>query len=343
MPPLAHYANTQTGQNDINYSGGYGSDSSSSYSGGSQYDTVQGAQTQAASYQKIMDEINAKISQLQGSLNSINDEQSKFERDKLKAQYDDAQKGRDNAYEIAKLNGANQRYGYDQQRQTEIDKLKQDQNQYDQTHALDLKKYGLEVAKAYTSYASTPDQVWALNDFKSALSNVGQGLTPQSSATEPTAHAKTWQDFAALSGYDTTGDTTTGSTSTGTNSSGGTTYTASGSGTDGSGYTAADTASGGTSSTGDSSGGTDQRQTAISAVVKAMPASESQGHDDQDWAALNAIKSLYFAGKPGSVERLGAARRKTAQSGLARAGYDPNLVEEDYTKAGVGQGAARAA
>lgn len=255
---------------------------------------------------------------------------SGWEREKLEAQRQDAQRALDNAYKIAKLQSDTQRYGYDQQRQTDLDKLKEDQRQYDSTHELDLKKYGLQVAEDYTKFANTADQVWVANDFKSALSRVGQGLNTGSSATEPEAHAKTWEDFAALSGYSdnpvvaSKTQTTGGGTSSGgysTQSTGGT-----------------DTSSGQTTTS-----GTDARNTAINAVTKAIPASDSEGHDDQDWAALNAIKSLYFAGKPGAVNKLGAARTKIARAGLTRLGYDADTVTEDNQRAGIGQGSTRAA
>lgn len=333
MPPLA--ANQQTGQTNnssSSYYGGY--DSSSNYSGatGSEAGSSQDLAARDAYIQKIVD-----------AINDAAEHGNDFEREKLQAQLDDAKKGRDNAYKIAKLNNDTQRYGYDQQRQTEIDKLKEDQRQYDSTHALDLKKYGLEVAKAYTQYASTPDQVFALNDFKSALGNVGQGQAAQNVITSEagTPHAKTWQDFAALSGYN-ADDSGSGSTSTsGGTSSTGTTYSTSGGGSDsgGSGYSTSDTSSGDSGTV----TATDGRQTAINAVTKAMPASDGEGHDEQDYAALAAIKALYFARKPGTVAALGQQRQKTALAGLSRLGYDSAQVNEDYQRSLPGQSSVRAA
>lgn len=271
----------------------------------------------------------AKYQEYIKSIEKALEASSGWEREKYQMQRDDAQKALDNAYKIAKLQGDNQRYGYDSQRETALDQLKENQRQYDSTHALDLKKYGLQVADTYAKYASTPDQTWLLKDFTSALSNVGQDLTPTSSATEPEAHAKTWQDFAALSGYSDNPVVNSGQTQA-TGGSGGTTYSTQGT-------------SGGTDTSGGQTTTTDARNTAINAVTKAIPASDSTGHNDQDYAALNAIKSLYFAAKPGSVERLGSARRKIAEAGLKRLGYDSDTVSQDYTRAGVGQQSVRAA
>lgn len=319
MPPLIADPRTgQTNQTYDAYSGGY--DSSANYSGASSYDTAQGAQQQVASYDAMLADIKAALLASEGS----ND---KWRRDQLKAQYEDAQKGRDNAFKIAQLQSDTSRYGYDQQRQTAIDQLKENQRQYDSTHALDLKKYGLEVAKAYTAYASTPDQRWAANDFDEAMGRVGQGQPAQSTLTSTTApHAKTWQDFAALSGYSDLPSVSSGATATG----GG---MVSASGAPGS----------GTDSRGNAATATDQRQTAANAVMKAMPPSEGDGHDGQDWAALNAIKSLYFARKPGTVAALGQQRQKTALAGLSRLGYDADQVSQDYERSLPGQGNVRAA
>ena len=81
--------------------------------------------------------------------------------------------------------------------------------------------------------------------------------------------------------------------------------------------------------------------TAANAVMKALPPSEGMGNDDQDWAALNAIRSLYFGAKPGEVEKLGQERQKIARGGLARLGYNPRLVEEERARSLPGQGSVR--
>lgn len=230
-----------------------------------------------------------------------------WERTKLEAQMEDARKGRANAYKIAELQAKTSRYGTDQQTNMQLAQLKQNQKQFEASH-------GLELAKAYTQFASTPDMVWSLNDFKGALGRVGQGFSPQPIAASASPTPKTYEDFAALTNYKTGDGASSGS---GTADPGG-------------------RAAGGRSTT-------DARVTAANAVMRAIPPSETPGNDGQDWAALRAIENLYMAGRPGEVERLGAPRRKIAQAGLARLGYDPALVESDRQRALPGQGNVRAA
>ncbi len=220
---------------------------------------------------------------------------SGFQLKQLEAQRDDALKGRENALTIARLSASTSRYGTDQQTMLQLRQLEQQQSQFQANH-------GLELAKTYAQFASTPDQAFAMNDFKSALGRVSQGYSPAPMASQGAPKAKTWEDFAALSQY-----------------------------------------GGGGKNTGDGGGSGDTRNKAIKAVTEAMPPSDGAGHDDQDWAALSAISALYQAGLPGSVERLGAPRRKIAQAGLARAGYDPAAVEYERMRGLPGQQSARLA
>ena len=272
---------------------------------------------------------------------------SGLERLKLQRQYEDAEKGRQNAYRIAQLSSETSRYGVDVGRQNLLEQLKEQQRQFDANHGLEIQKFGegqrqfdltyglnrdrfgLERADAYTKYAQTYDDIWALQDFKGALGDVGQGRAPASvaaSATQP--HAKTWEDFAALAGYSGLPNVQSGQSmqpSEGAMSGGYSTRAPDGSVVRG-------------GPTGQAGAGTDPRVSAASAVMKALPPSESGGTDMQDWAALNAIKSLYFGRKPGQVEALGPERRRIAQAGLRRAGYNPALVEEDRQRSLPGQG-----
>lgn len=243
-------------------------------------------------------------------------ESSGLQRRQIESQIEDARKGRENAMEIANLQAQTSRYGTDVQRDTRLAELKQNQQQFDATHGLDLQKYGLDVAKAYTAYASTPDMMFARNDFLAGMNRVGQGLGPRNVMSSGTPQAKGWQDFAALAGFNTP------AVQAGRSQGGG-------------GNVAPQGPTGG--------GGTDQRLSAANAVMKAMPPSDGDGYDGQDWEALNAIRSLYSARRPGSVERLGKERQKIANAGLARMGYDANLVNEDYRRTLPGQGNVRAA
>lgn len=247
-------------------------------------------------------------------------ESSGIQRQQIEAQIQNAKDALANAREIANISAQTSRYGTDVQAQTRLAELKQNQQQYDATHALDMQKYGLSVAEAYTKYSQTPDMMWAQADFKDALGRVGQGLAPRpiTSAT-PQPKAKSWEDFAALSGYNTP-------VVQAGQSGGGQAY----SGGSGSGGAA-------------SGGGPDLRLKAMKAIGEAMPPSETEGNDGQDWEALNAIRSLYFARRPGSVEKLGGQRQKIAEAGLARMGYDPGLVREEYQRSRPGQGSVRRA
>lgn len=236
----------------------------------------------------------------------------------LEAQMESAAAARENALKIAQLQAKTQRYGIDVQAETEMKRLKENARQFDASH-------GLEIARAYTAFASTPDMMWAKSDFEEAMGRVGQGLNPSpamSRGTQP--HAKTWEDFAAIAQYN--GSTVPGAQAS--SSSGGNSARTTES------QPAAATAT--ATSTGTATPGAtappDPRIKAANAIVTALPPSASAGHDENDFAALESIRALYTAGLPGSLERLGPARRKIAQAGLARLGYDPNLAEDDYRR-----------
>lgn len=241
-------------------------------------------------------------------------ESSGLQRKQIEAQIEDAKKARENALAIAQMQDATSRYGTDTSRDLRLAELRQNQRQFDASHALDMQRYGLDVAKAYTEYSRTPDMMFARNDFMNAMARTGQGLHPQNVMSQGTPQAKGWQDFAALAGY------TTPTVQAGRSQGGG-----------------------GMAPQGPTGGGTDQRQKAVQEIMKAMPPSDGDGYDGQDWEALNAIRSLYSARKPGDVERLGQERRKIGQAGLARMGYDPNLVESDRARTLPGQRSVRAA
>lgn len=332
MPPLALYPGQPFGSPDISsypYSGGY--DSSQSYAG----NNSQGSGTYSSGqYDQLMQQIMQQIQPVLRAIDAGAGQDLKYKYAALKAQYDDAKAARDNAIQLEQMRSETSRYGIDQQRKTAIEQRQELARQFDQTHALDMQKFGLSLAQAYTQYASTPDMVWALNDFKAGLGNVGLGQQPSpisSAATQPTP--KSWADFAALAGFGTMPGVQANQTIDGRIlSASSTPAPASGTGL----YNPSNPSSGGGS-------GSDPRSSAVNAIMKAIPPSETVGHDGQDWAALGAIRSLYFAGKPGSVEALGAARQKTALAGLARLGYDPNLVDEEYKRGLPYQGSVRSA
>jgi hypothetical protein len=265
------------------------------------------------------------------------DESAGFERLKLQATLDDAKAARNNAYKIAQLQAETSRYGVDATRKTAIESMKENARQFDAEHGLNMQKFGLEqqrfgleqqqfgldYAKAATSYMSSPDMVWALNDFNQGVTQAGLRQAPTSVASQYRAGQgptpKTGEDFAVLAGYAPAG---AGSTGAGALTAAGGSVQAQG---------------GGTGSQ------TDPRIKAMRAVADAIPPSPEAGHDDQNWAALRAIESLYFAGTPGTVERLDKTQRATAQSGLARLGYTPEQVEQQRRRALPWQGSVRMA
>jgi len=261
------------------------------------------------------EDYDVEIGSIQQALQEAAGAEDEYRTRALEAQMKSAAAARENAMKIAQLQSKTQRYGIDVQAKTEMENRLERAREFDASH-------GLEIAKAYTAFASTPDMMFARNDFMSGMERVGQGLHPSPAMSQGTPHAKTWEDFAAIAQYN-------GSQVPGASSGGGGSQPAQASASGGGG--GANTAS--TSSVGASSGGTDPRVTAANAVMKAIPPSDTPGADGQDWAALEAIRNLFTAGAPGSVERLGKPRTKIAMAGLARMGYDPDTIMEDYKRA----------
>jgi hypothetical protein len=236
-------------------------------------------------------------------------DENEYRTKALESQMKSAEAARANAMKIAQLQASTSRYGIDAQSATAMRALKENARQFDAQH-------GLDIAKAYTAFASTPDLMFARNDFMSAMGQVGQGLSPSPTITqEPGPQAKTWQDFSALAQYN-------GSQVPGASSSGG------GGG------------GGGSAQPASSGGGEakDPRLQAAGAIMKALPPSDTPGADGQDWNAIGAIVNMYKSGRPGVEARLGPARTKIALAGLARRGYDPNLISEEYKRSLPGQG-----
>jgi hypothetical protein len=162
---------------------------------GPDLDTPQGAGAYAESYDQYVGEIQNALQQTSG-----------FERMKLQAQLEDAEKGRANAYKMAQLTAETTRYGIDAQRATAMAQLKENARQFDATHALDMQKFGVAYAGAATEYLSTPDRFFQAADFINmsgrALGRTAdgsQGPQPYLANGQPTP--KTEADFAALAGY----------------------------------------------------------------------------------------------------------------------------------------------
>lgn len=261
-------------------------------------------------------EYGAYIEQIAAALQEAAGSDDEYRKKALEAQLQSAQEARANALRIAQLQAETSRYGVDVQRSTEMAKLKENARQFDASH-------GLEIAKTFVAFSSTPDMMFARNDFMSAMGRVGQGLSPQAAITrEPGPRAKTYEDFAALAQYN--GSTVPGASAkdAGAGAGRGASTVASG---------------GGGAGTPGTSTAADPRLKAANAIAQAIPPSETPGHDDNDWAAINAIRALYQSGRPGLEARLGPQRTKIALAGLARAGYDPALIQEEYRRTLPGQ------
>jgi hypothetical protein len=235
------------------------------------------------------------------------DESSGYQRKALEIQQESAKAARKNAMEIAQLQAHTSRYGIDAQTQTALADRVEKARQFDADH-------GLDIAKTYATFGSTYDRHWAMGDFMSAMGRVGQGLSPAPIASQPQPHAKTWEDFSSIAQYN-------GSTVPGAG---------------GGGQASASSGGGAGSGQASSANPTDPRVTAASAIMKAVPPSETVGHDENDYAALESIRNMYMAGKPG-VQKLGAERQKLGLAGMGRLGYNPALVQEEYLRGLPGQ------
>jgi hypothetical protein len=207
-------------------------------------------------------------------------------------------------------------------------KIHQDQFGLDQQKfGLQQQQFGLDRANAYTKYASTPDQRFQASDFADAMDRIGQGLGVRpygTTAGDPTP--KTWNDFTALSAYP-------GAGAAGSSSAGGSSML-------GSGQMGASPDAGGGGATGST---TDPRITASTAVMKAIPPSDSAGHDISDQAALSAIQNIYKAGRPGALQRMLPGQQQQFGAGLSRLGYNAPDALAQMNRQGIGQGSGAGA
>lgn len=257
------------------------------------------------------------------AIDANNKELSTWRKLQLQAQRDDAEKALQNARTIAQLTNETSRYGTDVQRRTQLDQLQQNQRQFDATHGLEMQKFGLDqnrfgldVAKAYTDYASGPDTLFMLNDFQQGLASAGVGEGPQPYGAGAAPQARGWEDFAALAGFGNLPAVQA------RQSNGGPVMA---------------------SAAAQSGGGSDPRIKAARSIIDAMPPSNGQGHDDNNFAALDAIEAVFRAARPGTYERLRPGQKKAFAAGLSRRGYYAPDAIEDMQRAGIGQGSVRAA
>ena len=217
------------------------------------------------------------------------------------------------------------------EQQISRDRLAQELKIHQDQFGLQQQQFGLDRAQAYTAFASTPDKRFMASDFADAMDRLGQGLGVRPYGTtggNPTP--KTWDDFSALSAYP--GAAASGSQSGGSSMLGSGQLGASG---DGSGQAVPE--GGGTSGS-----TTDPRITASTAVMKAIPPSDSDGHDISDQAALAAIQNIYKAGRPGTLQRMLPGQQQQFSAGLSRLGYNAPDALAQMSRNGIGQGSATA-
>lgn len=191
-----------------------------------------------------------------------------LERRQIEAKIEDMQKGREVQMQIARLQAQTSKYGVDAQSKIALDRLKEEARQYDQTHALDLMRFGLDVqklgvqrAQTATDYLSTADRYVQASDFLNLSgqvlanqpgSNAGSGAVPQ---------AKTMADYAALEGGARVAPGRQVDASAGAGLG--------------------------------SSSGADARVKALRAVIDASPPSPDQGLDPNAYHVLNAARAIY--------------------------------------------------
>ena len=215
------------------------------------------------------------------------------------------------------------------------DRLAQELKIHQDQFGLDQQKFGLDRANAYTAYASTPDKRFMASDFADAMDRLGQGLGVRPyGTTAGTPTPKTWDDFTALSAYPSGSDP---SASVGAGSGGSSML---GSGQMGA---STDAASGGGSGAIPQGSASDPRLSAVSAVAKAIPPSDSDGHDISDQAALAAIQNIYKASRPGTLQRMLPGQQQQFGAGLARLGYSAPDALAQMSRNGIGQGSGSSA
>jgi len=207
------------------------------------------------------------------------------------------------------------------------DRLAQELKIHQDTFGLQQQQFGLDRAKTYADYASTPDRLFMLGDLNSALTRAGQGLGPQPYGATGQPVPKTMAGFDALS-----------APPGGGGSGGG----ASGSSMLGSGQMGASGASADVSGGAGSGSTTDPRSSAIQSIMKASPASDELGLDGNDVAALGAIQNIIKMKNPGVLQRMRPGQQQAFSAGASRLGYYAPDVVSDLKRSGIGQGAATA-
>jgi hypothetical protein len=201
--------------------------------------------------------------------------------------------------------------------------LQQRQLEFGQEFGLKRDQLGLDRAKAYTEYASTPSRLFMLGDLQDALTRAGQGLGPQPYGAAGEPIPKTYEGFQALAQPPGVPSAPGGSGMLGSGQLGQPGAT-SGPGPSGPGPTYGST--------------TDPRTSAISSVLKASPPSDEYGLDANDSAALQAVQNIIKMRRPGTLQRMRPGQQEAFMGGAARLGYVPGDVAADFRRSAPGQG-----
>jgi hypothetical protein len=266
-----------------------------------------------------------------GQISQMLQESSGTQQKQLEAQLQDAEKARANQMAIARLQAETSRYGVNAQREVALKQLKENQRQFDATHALEMQKFGLSYAQAETDYLSTPDRYAQGADFRAAAARMldpagANGPRPYGADTDFVA--KQPQDFAVLANR--YSGQSAPSVPAGPDTSAPPPYGASPP------PAAASSSSGG--GAGASSQQADPRVQAITSLYKALPPSRGDGMDANDFAVLGAAKSIMSTNlRPGSLEGMRPDQRSILSSYVKRSGRSWNDYYKDYQRNAPGQ------
>jgi hypothetical protein len=297
---------------------------------------------------------------------------SGFQRMQFEAQVKDAQAARQNAMKIAQLQAETSRYGVDVGRQNLLAQLTENARQFDQNHALDLQKLGLEekrFGQAQYEFGQTfgegQRQFNVTSGENQRQFNVTAGQNQQRIGLD---YAKTATDYLstpdrffqagdyinmgrqALNGqgpqpYGATGSPVPKTTDefavlAGYTQPGEQPYAGGPAGSAQNGQGAMP--GGGQGRASDQA--PDPRLKALRGVFEAIPPSNEAGVNDNDFAALQAARAIYSTNlKPGTLQRMRPGQLAMNRSAGARLGvYVPDW-EQDVARYGVGQGSSRAA
>jgi hypothetical protein len=255
----------------------------------------------------------------------------------LEAQMKDAAAGRANAIALEKMRDETSRYGIDAQRETALKQLTENARQFDATHALDMQKFGLmqqqfgvDYAKAYSDYVLQPDRYAAGADFVNMASRALTGQGGPAPYNQNTFTPKSSTDFAVLTGTQPNGQGAggfTNPTAPAPPPGGAATAPAA---TGGQQYATDAAAQGGV--------GSDARVAAIKKILDAVPPSQTDGLNSNDYAVLQAAGALMSTNlQAGTLERMRPDQQAIYKSYVQRSGRDWNDYLSDYKRQGIGQ------